>query len=255
MAFRINGEIVNLLSAAFPTIVNTKTVKEMQHRKSQGADFSSQDTILLPTVSEIASRELSDIFDKYDTNNAIVKSEGNEYGSIRTYQLEKEYAISSLGTPLFFPMTIDGVLLPNAPLITVTSVKHVVKTPVAGRDYTVKEIVSLDDYKINIKGVATNYDAINGVAKNDSGVIYEDYPEDWLVLLNNLYKRKRSERANDTISLPVQCDLLRMLGIHYLVLEKISFPAMVGVQSALAYEMEAVSDEHIELLLADNSNQ
>jgi hypothetical protein len=220
MDFTINNAVVNLLANSFPSIQNTKTVKDVQ-----------LGIYLPPTVHE--------------------KSEGSEFDTIRTYQKEKQYALSSLGTPLFFPMKIDGVQLPNAPLITVSAMKHVVKTPVAGRDFTVKEIVSLDDYKINLKGIATNYDAINGVAKNKEGLVYEDYPEDWLILLNNLYRRKRSEKANDTISLPVECELLRMLGIHYVVIEKISFPAMAGVQSALAYEMELVSDEHIELQLSE----
>jgi hypothetical protein len=217
MDFVINQEIVKLFGTAFPSLKNMQTFQDAVKR-----------------VNPLQ----------------VKRAEGADYEGVKSYIFTKEVALSSLGTPLFFPMTIDGVLLPNAPMITVSSTKQVVKTAVAGRDYSVKEVISIDDYKINIKGIATNYDPINGVAKN-SDSIYEEFPEDWLVLLNNLYKRKRSEKANDTISLPVACDYLRMLGIHYLVIEKISFPPMIGVQSAFAYEMEAMSDEHIELILKD----
>jgi hypothetical protein len=217
----------------------------------RGADFTTEDTYLKGLATEIAVRESDEFLNRYQINEGVSKNNGAGYEKIPTYAFTKEVALSYLGTPLFFPMTIDGVLLPNAPLITVSGIKNVIKTPVASRDFTVKEIVSLDDYKINIKGIATNYDPINGVAKNTSSTVYEEFPEDWFVLLNNLYKRKQSEKTPDTISLPVQCDYLRMLGIHYLVIESIDFPPMAGVQSALAYEMKAVSDENIELVLAD----
>jgi Domain of unknown function (DUF6046) len=220
MAFNINNQVVSLLGLAFPGVGNLATVK-----------------------SALTGGYFPPLFHR--------KAEGTDFGQQKTYQKSKEYASSFLGTPLFFPMKIDGVLLPNEPLITVTGTKRVVETAIAGNDFSVTEIVGLENYKINIKGVATNYDPINGKSKNDfqAGLVYDDYPEEWLYLLNDLFKRKRSEKTSDTISLPVECDFLRILGIHYIVIKQLNLPAVAGMQSAIPYEFTCMSDTHIELVL------
>lgn len=140
---------------------------------------------------------------------------------------------SDLGTPRFFAMQLDEVLLPNEPLITVSSSKNIVKTVVAGGDFTVKEIIGADDWKIKIQGYAVREgNRGQGVA---SSLVPEDYPEEWLRKLVRLYRRNQA--------LEVKCQLLTYFNITALVLEDIEFPAVAGATDYFAYQITACSDE------------
>ena len=138
-----------------------------------------------------------------------------------------------LGTPLFFSLKIDGVQLPNEPLITVTGSKTIVKTQVAGGNFTVKEMMGLDDWKINVKGYAVREGAVRD--RPGSGLVPEDYPEEWLRALITLF--------NKNTALDCQCQLLSYFNITRLVMEDISFPAVAGAHGYFAYEFNAMSDE------------
>ena len=138
-----------------------------------------------------------------------------------------------LGTPLFFALKIDGVQLPNEPLITVTGSKTIVKTQVAGGNFTVKEIIGLDDWKINIRGRAVREGAVRD--RPAGGLVPDDYPEEWLRALITLFKKNTA--------LDCQCQLLTYFNISRLVLEDISFPAVEGAHGFFYYEINASSDE------------
>ncbi|WP_400192819.1 DUF6046 domain-containing protein [Hymenobacter sp. B81] len=139
---------------------------------------------------------------------------------------------SMLGTPMYFTIKIGDVQLPNEPLITVFSSKNIVKTVVAGGNFTVKEIIGLDDYKINIKGYAMRE---GQPVLGGSSLVPEDYPEAELRKLANLNKI--------TKDLPVTCQLLSYFNITRLVIEDMSFPPVAGAAGYFAYEINAVSDE------------
>lgn len=138
-----------------------------------------------------------------------------------------------LGTPLFFALKIDGVQLPNEPLITVTGSKTIVKTQVAGGNFTVKEIIGLDDWKINIRGRAVREGAVRD--RPAGGLVPDDYPEEWLRALIALF--------NKNTALDCQCQLLTYFNISRLVMEDISFPAVEGAHGYFYYEINASSDE------------
>jgi hypothetical protein len=146
-----------------------------------------------------------------------------------------EYAappVQALGVPMWFKLTLGGVELTNEQLITVTGAKTIVKTQVAGGDFTVKEIIGLDDYKVNIKGVCVREGNRFG---GTNSLVAPDYPEEQLRDLVALYRRNEA--------LDVRCQLLSYFNITRLVMEDISFPAMPGSQGFVAYEINAVSDE------------
>jgi len=133
------------------------------------------------------------------------------------------------GQLLFMPMRLGGVLLPNEPTISIAGQKTIVETPLAGstRRGTVKELISVDDYQVTIRGIAINY---------ASKLVY---PEDEVKALRDLFEKNES--------LVVECALTNLFGIYRLVIKSARFPEMVGIQHAQAYELTCVSDEDFDL--------
>lgn len=129
------------------------------------------------------------------------------------------------GQPLFMPVQIGGLVLPNEPTIYIFGRKNVVETSLVGstRRGTVKELIGVDDYSITIRGIAINYD--------DNKV----YPEDQVKAIHDLYLQNES--------LEIQCGLTSLLGIYRVVIKHIALPEMIGIQHAQAYELQCVSDE------------
>lgn len=129
------------------------------------------------------------------------------------------------GRQIFMPMQLGGVLLPNEPSIAVSSRKNIVETALAGstRRGTVKELISIEDWQITIRGIAINF---------ESKLIY---PEDQVKSLRDLYERNEA--------LEVKCALTNLLGIYRLVITGFELPEMIGIQHAQAYQFTCVSDE------------
>ncbi|WP_345235457.1 DUF6046 domain-containing protein [Hymenobacter saemangeumensis] len=134
---------------------------------------------------------------------------------------------------MFFRIQIDGVWLPNEPLITLSGAKVIVKTPIAGGNGTVKEMIGEDDYKINIKGQAVRESAER--FRDSGGLVPDDYPEEKMRELARLWKVNRDVSC--------QCQLLTYFNISRLVIEDITFPLVPGNSGSFYYEINAVSDE------------
>lgn len=134
-----------------------------------------------------------------------------------------------IGTALFMPMMIGGIQLPNEPMMIANIKKKIIETPLYGskRRGGVIEDMGIESYVITIKGVAVNYnDSIN-------------YPSDQVDQLNRLFMKREA--------LEIVCPLTELLGIEYVVLKSLSWPEMVGVQHAQAYQFQAVEDHVFEL--------
>lgn len=129
------------------------------------------------------------------------------------------------GRTIFMPVRLGGLILPNEPSISFSSVKNIVKTPLVGssRRGTVKELIAIEDWQVTIRGIAIN---------QESKLVY---PEDTVKGLRDLYER------NETLE--VMCALTNLLGIYRLVIERFDLPEMVGVQHAQAYQFTCTSDE------------
>ncbi|MEO0337582.1 MAG: DUF6046 domain-containing protein [Bacteroidota bacterium] len=154
-------------------------------------------------------------------------SEGTEFINMRDTIQAKDI----LGRPLFMPVQINGVLLPNEPTMAISVNKKIVSTPLVGskRKGTVKELISVEDYSIVIRGVALNY---------DSTFVY---PEDEVKILHDLFLKDQS--------LEVKSAVTNLLGIYRLVIKDFKLPEMIGVQHAQAYEFICVSDEDFVLTI------
>lgn len=150
-----------------------------------------------------------------------VATEGDAFVSVRNS------VVSNLptGKPVFMPLRLGGVVLPNEPSVSFSSRKNIVETPLVGssRRGTVKELISVEDWQVTIRGIAINFNS------------KEFYPEDIIKGLRDLYERNEA--------LEVQCALTRLLGIYRLVIRDFSLPEMIGVQHAQAYQFTCTSDE------------
>lgn len=140
------------------------------------------------------------------------------------------------GSVFRMPLTIidpDGEDFTFAvePLISVTSRKIVIKTPMPQLGGTVKEEVMEDDYSITIRGTLINED-------ND------DYPFDQVAALEALKRR--------TGGLEVVNKLLNLgFGIMRMTIEQIAYEAQAGSQSMQGFVISAVSDRNVELVISE----
>lgn len=146
--------------------------------------------------------------------------EGTEFVSVRNAL----NARTATGTLVFMPVQIGDLVLDNEPTITVMRRKRIVKTAMVGSQLEgdVKELISLGDWDISIRGVVINYDSLRF------------YPEDKVLALKELEERREA--------LPITCALTSLLGIYSVVIEEIRLTEMAGVQHAQAYELRCVSD-------------
>jgi hypothetical protein len=151
--------------------------------------------------------------------------EGTEFVELRS----SVKASTPYGQQIFMPMRLGGVLLPNEPTLNIQMVKRIVKTSLTGstRKGTVKELIGRDDDIIVIRGICLNYKST------------KVYPEDEVKAIRELVERNES--------LAIECALTQLLGIERVVIERASFPEMVGVQHAQAFELQCVSDEEFDL--------
>lgn len=135
---------------------------------------------------------------------------------------------STVEGPYFMPIKIDGWQLPNEPLVGLSLSKKIERTFINGRQGTVKELISNDDYIIQIKGICVNEDS-------------DDYPEDQVSRLREICEKSES--------LSVTCELLRIHNISNIVINNYKIPADAGAQSYQKYTIEAFSDNILELVL------
>jgi hypothetical protein len=133
------------------------------------------------------------------------------------------------GTPYFMPIRINGIWLPNSPAMSVHALKKIVSTQVVGVG-TVKELISIDDYKLTIKGFAINYES-------------DDYPYQDVQLLRELFGLNRS--------LKIESKLCEVFEINMVVIESLRLPDMVGKQNIQPFEINLLSDKDFDVILVD----
>lgn len=163
----------------------------------------------------------------------VPQNSESEYS--RFSQVRVQLGGNILGQPIFMPVGIEIppiitggkselVLLPNEPTVAISAKKTIVKTALVGskRPGTVKELISIDDYDIVIRGIS--------ISLNSKKV----YPEDEVFKLHEMFKVGKS--------LKIVCGLTALLGIGTVVIESFDLPTMIGVQHAQAYEIKLVSD-------------
>lgn len=153
---------------------------------------------------------------------------------------DKSLYKSALGTPVVIDLlfksvtytdfnknrqvTTDEVRLQTV-LCTVSRPSIIVKTQIQGRNGTVKEYISKDDYVITI----------NGIISGQNG----QYPETEALALQRI--------ADAPVAIPVVSRFLNALEIFNIVVEDYSMPQTAGGISKQEFTINSISDDPLEL--------
>ena len=138
--------------------------------------------------------------------------------------------ISSLGTPIHYPLTIDGYRFPNEPLIDISGSNSIVKTDISGYAGTVKEDMGANDYQITIRGLAINEEE-------------NSYPEEIVSRINEIC----TTRGSHEVLSPV----FTVFNISLITIERFVFRSQEGFQNVQPYEIVCSSDRSVELVLSE----
>jgi len=171
------------------------------------------------------------------------------YGEIQAEPADQAQFESYLGTPVWTPLEFlktsgtsldnslgvgrsngnsDTLLRIDTVLIVVNQTKNIIKTPIQGRNGTVKEYISMGDFEINIKGaIVSPYPLV--YPKEDVSLFVE---------LMNLPK-----------PIPIASEFLRLFEIDVLVVENYSVAEKLGSRNEVPFEITAISDKADEVIL------
>jgi hypothetical protein len=133
------------------------------------------------------------------------------------------YATDFLGREFFLPVTLNGHLIPFA-VLSINEKKTIVETAMPERGGSVKELISIDDYIINLKGILIEEDNI--------------YPEQQIIDIHNIFL------LNESIPIRSVLTDIFLNGAynHSVVIKEIKWPANPGVQNAKPFEIDMVAD-------------
>lgn len=167
--------------------------------------------------------------------------------------IEKEFSdrVSFLGTPVFSNLEIpsgqyrdnngqvvnfSGVRIDTV-LFEVSIEKNIVRTPINGRDGTVKQFISLGDYAINCQGIL--------IGESDSANAGFDVkrtnkvPESELRKLNEIFKIPQE--------IEVISEFLDFFDISTVVVQGANFSQREGFRDSIYFNIGMLSDAPIEL--------
>lgn len=147
---------------------------------------------------------------------------------------------SALGTPVVIDLTFQSVTYTDfvqnrqittdqvrieTVLCTVARPTIIIKTQIQGRNGTVKEYISKDDYQVTI----------NGIIPGQNG----QYPEAEALAIQRM--------AEAPVPIPVVSRFLNGMGVYNIVVTDYSMPQVAGGISRQDFTINAISDEPLEL--------
>lgn len=116
--------------------------------------------------------------------------------------------------------------IPNA-VISFTGKKNIVETAMVGRKGTVKELININDYEINIQGV----------------VQADGFPESALTELNELYN------INESVTLKCALTDIFLEEDDKVVIKSLDVSGMKGIENFVFIKMDLVTDRNFELII------
>lgn len=176
-----------------------------------------------------------------DSNTATRRTVEGAYGS-------PYYATDQMATEYYLPVKISYSDNANGssnqssgthewqlphPVISITSRKTIIETPLTERRGTVKELINIQDYEIIIKGFII-------------GATHE-FPEKEVTMLRTVYEQNTA--------LSIKCPLTDIFlvrpdrkGSDQVVIKELKFLPVTGVKNVRPYELHLVSDEPFNLI-------
>jgi hypothetical protein len=152
---------------------------------------------------------------------------------------EPFYAKNALGIEVFMPITLEdktsrkSLQLENT-IISVRQKKTIVETSLVNRQGTVKEIISMDDWEIDIKGIIVSPDK----------VYYNAYPDGAVKDLKDMYKLGNALDIHNALT------AICLQDGELVVIKELNFPEMRGVENAQGFELKCVSDLKFDLIVS-----
>jgi hypothetical protein len=145
--------------------------------------------------------------------------------------------VSMLGTPVYSNFVllpagdIQDALRIDTVIMTVDQTKNIVKTPIQGRNGTVKEYISDGDFMVSIQGVLISpYPLV--------------FPKEDIDLFVKYCKLNEQ--------LPVASFFLELFGITDIVIEHYKVGEKLGSRNEVPFQIDALSDKAIEFELNPN---
>lgn len=149
-----------------------------------------------------------------------------EFSSLGQPYYKQDY----LGREMFMPVMLDGYLVPFA-VVSVTEKKTLIETPMPERGGSVTELISIDDYLINIKGIIVEDE--------------DKFPETQIKNIHELFLQNNSIELRSVIT-----DIF-LSGVfeHRVIIKEVKWPASPGVENAKPFEIDCKSDMIYELII------
>lgn len=142
------------------------------------------------------------------------------------------YANDDMGREYYMPVTLGNVQL-SYPVISCSRASKIIETPLTERRGSAKQLISVGDWDIMIKGII--------IDKNN------EYPEQKMQELIDLQERQATEGSLVIGSVITDLLLIRGDSQDRVAIKNIRFPEVRGVRNARAYEIELVSDQAFDL--------
>lgn len=135
------------------------------------------------------------------------------------------------GVQVILPLELDGFRFPIEPVISVRGRNKIIETEFDGNDAgTFKEMYSVGDYQVTIRGILLNDDPD-----------FEQLPERDMRKLRAICEKQTHIKAVS--------ELLAIYGIEYLAIKDYDFPGVPGELEMQAFELQCVSDKPYDLVL------
>lgn len=136
-------------------------------------------------------------------------------------------------------------LAPIPPALEVQSRVNIISTSVAGRNYSIKEIISVEDTRIQVRGIIPpTYSNI--ISISEGGTVQVKSSE----IDNNYYKLLRN-LVGEVLS--ITCPMLNDIDVWSVVVESVNFPDASQYAGVILYQISLVSDVPTELILKDRN--
>lgn len=142
------------------------------------------------------------------------------------------YKKDALGNYYFMPVTFihqgKEYEIPCA-LISFTGRKNIIETPLVGRQGSVKELISMEDYQISITGVVFGENQV--------------WPEEQLDAINELYN------INEAIELKCALTDVFLSENDKVVIQELNLPQAGQTEHVQVVEIKCVTDRAFELIM------